>query len=153
MSETSEKITTAAPLADLIDARLSRRSALKGLFAAGVATVAAPAALAATRSGDPSSLPFAQAPHTIEMFHQVAPGHRADVLIRWGDKVLSDAAAFDPFNLSADAQEKQFGYNNDFVAFLPLPRGSKNRWPTWRVVIATSQPIRAAMAGSVKATT
>ena len=44
MSETSEKITTAAPLADLIDARLSRRSALKGLFAAGVATVAAPAA-------------------------------------------------------------------------------------------------------------
>ena len=82
MSETSEKITTAAPLADLIDARLSRRSALKGLFAAGVATVAAPAALAATRSGDPSSLPFAQAPHTIEMFHQVAPGHRADVLIR-----------------------------------------------------------------------
>ena len=41
MSETSEKITTAAPLADLIDARLSRRSALKGLFAAGVATVAA----------------------------------------------------------------------------------------------------------------
>ena len=126
MSETSEKITTAAPLADLIDARLSRRSALKGLFAAGVATVAAPAALAATRSGDPSSLPFAQAPHTIEMFHQVAPGHRADVLIRWGDKVLSDAAAFDPFNLSADAQEKQFGYNNDFVAFLPLPRGSKN---------------------------
>ncbi len=126
MSETSEKITTAAPLADLIDARLSRRSALKGLFAAGVATVAAPAALAATRSGDPSSLPFAQAPHTIEMFHQVAPGHRADVLIRWGDKVLSDATAFDPFNLSADAQEKQFGYNNDFVAFLPLPRGSKN---------------------------
>ena len=44
MSETSEKITNATPLADLIDARLSRRSALKGLFAAGVATVAAPAA-------------------------------------------------------------------------------------------------------------
>ena len=126
MSDTSDKITTITPLSDLIDARLSRRSALKGLFAAGVATVAAPAALAATRTTDPSSLPFAQAPHTIEMFHQVAPGHRADVLIRWGDKVLSDAAAFDPFNLSADAQEKQFGYNNDFVAFLPLPRGSKN---------------------------
>ena len=126
MSDTLEKITTTTPLSDLIDARLSRRSALKGLFAAGVATVAAPAALAATRSTDPSSLPFAQAPHSIEMFHQAAPGHRADVLIRWGDKVLRDAAAFDPFNLSADAQEKQFGYNNDFVAFLPLPRGSKN---------------------------
>ena len=126
MSETPEEITTTTPLADLIDARLSRRSALKGLLAAGAATVAAPAVLAATRSTDPSSLPFAQAPHTIEMFHQVAPGHRADVLIRWGDKVLHDAAGFNPFNLNADAQEKQFGYNNDFVAFLPLPRGSKN---------------------------
>lgn len=126
MSDTPDTIKMTTPLSDLIDARLSRRSALKGLLAAGAATVAAPAALAATRNTDPSSLPFAQAPHSVEMFHQVAPGHRADVLIRWGDKVLADAPTFDPFNLSADAQEKQFGYNNDFVAFLPLPRGSKN---------------------------
>ena len=124
----SQPATTriSTPLAELIDARLSRRSALKSLFAAGVATVAAPAAFAATRENDPSSLSFAQASHNIEMYHQAAPGHRADVLIRWGDKVLRDAAEFDPFNLSAEAQEKQFGYNNDFVAFLPLPRGSKN---------------------------
>jgi secreted PhoX family phosphatase len=126
MSDTSEKIITTTPLADLIDARLSRRSALKGLLAAGAATVAAPAAFAATRNTDPSSLPFEQAPHNVEMFHQVSPGHRADVLLRWGDKVAADAPAFDPFNLTAEAQEKQFGYNNDFVAFLPLPRGSKN---------------------------
>lgn len=125
MSDTPDNIKTTTPLSDLIDARLSRRSALKGLLAAGAATVAAPA-LAATRNADPSSLHFEQAPHTIEMFHQVAPGHRADVLIRWGDKVLRDAPAFDPFKLSAEAQEKQFGYNNDFVAFLPLPRGSTN---------------------------
>jgi len=126
MSDTPDNIKTTTPLSDLIDARLSRRSALKGLLAAGAATVAAPAALAATRNMDPSSLPFEQAPHTVEMFHQVAAGHRADVLMRWGDKVLRDAPDFDPFNLTADAQEKQFGYNNDFVAFLPLPRGSKN---------------------------
>ncbi len=124
----SQPATTriSTPLAELIDTRLSRRSALKSLFAAGVATVAAPAAFAATRENDPSSLSFAQASHSIEMYHQAAPGHRADVLIRWGDKVLRDAAEFDPFKLSAEAQEKQFGYNNDFVAFLPLPRGSKN---------------------------
>ena len=124
----SQPATTriATPLADLIDARLSRRSALKGLFAGGAAMVVAPVARAATQSVDPSSLGFAQAPHKIEMYHQAAPGHRADVLIRWGDKVLRDAAEFDPFNLSAEAQETQFGYNNDFVAFLPLPRGSKS---------------------------
>ena len=118
---------TATPLYEMIDARLSRRSALKGLLACGAATVVAPMANAATQAKlDPSSLQFAQAPHHIEMFHQVAAGHRADVLIRWGDKVLRNAPDFDPFNLSADAQEQQFGYNNDFVAFLPLPRGSKN---------------------------
>ena len=118
----SQPATTriATPLADLIDARLSRRSALKGLFAGGAAMVVAPVARAATQSVDPSSLGFAQAPHKIEMYHQAAPGHRADVLIRWGDKVLRDAAEFDPFKLSAEAQEKQFGYNNDFVAFLDV---------------------------------
>lgn len=85
----SQPATTriATPLADLIDARLSRRSALKGLFAGGAAMVVAPVARAATQSVDPSSLGFAQAPHKIEMYHQAAPGHRADVLIRWGDKV------------------------------------------------------------------
>ena len=114
------------PLSDLIDARLSRRSALRGLLACGAATVVAPMAHAASPVTDPSSLGFAQAAHSIEVYHQAAESHRADVLIRWGDKVLRDAPAFDPFNLSAEAQEKQFGYNNDFVAFLPLPRGSKN---------------------------
>ncbi|HAK62624.1 MAG TPA: hypothetical protein DCO82_05210, partial [Alphaproteobacteria bacterium] len=33
---------------------------------------------------------------------------------------------FDPLHQTAAAQERQFGYNNDFVAFLPLPPGSKN---------------------------
>jgi len=126
MSDSPEQNTMPAPLSELIEARLSRRSALKGLFAAGAATLAAPVAVAATRNPDPSSLHFEQAPHTIEMYQQVAAGHRADVLIRWGDKVMRDAPEFDPFNLTAEAQEKQFGYNNDFVAFLPLPRGSKN---------------------------
>ena len=83
---------TATPLSEMIDARLSRRSALKGLLACGAATVVAPMAHAATQARmDPSSLQFAQAPHNIEMFHQVAAGHRADVLIRWGDKVLRNA--------------------------------------------------------------
>ena len=126
MSDTPDNITITPPLSELIDARLSRRSVLKGLLAAGTATVTAPAALATPRDMDPSSLHFEQAPHTIEMFHQVAAGHRADVLMRWGDKVLRDAPEFDPFTLTAEAQETQFGYNNDFVAFLPLPRGSRN---------------------------
>ena len=123
------KHSPSAPLSELIDARLSRRSALKGLLAGagGAALVGSGMAEAANaKAADPSSLQFEQARHTIEHYQQVSPGHRAQVLIRWGDKILPDAPAFDPLKQSADAQEKQFGYNNDFVAFMPLPRGSKN---------------------------
>lgn len=73
---------------------------------------------------NPSSLTFTQPAHAIADGHAVAPGHAARVLIRWGDGVLPGAPAFDPKTQTADAQERQFGYNNDFIAYLPLPAGS-----------------------------
>jgi secreted PhoX family phosphatase len=55
--------------------------------------------------------------------HHVAPGYRADVLLRWGDPITADAPEFDPQNQTADAQLKQFGYNNDYVGFVELEPG------------------------------
>jgi secreted PhoX family phosphatase len=54
----------------------------------------------------------------------VPEGYEVQVLIRWGDPVTADAPAFDPANQTAAAQEKQFGYNNDFIGLHPLPAGS-----------------------------
>lgn len=56
----------------------------------------------------------------------VAEGHTQSVLLRWGDPIFKDAPAFDPKKLTAAAQEKQFGYNCDFVGVLPHPDDAKN---------------------------
>ena len=64
-------------------------------FAGGAALVGSGLARGADNS-DPSSLRFPQPPHRIEHYQQVSPGHHGQVLIRWGDKVLAAAPAFDP---------------------------------------------------------
>jgi hypothetical protein len=50
----------------------------------------------------------------------------AQVLIRWGDPVFRDSPSFNPLNQSKLTQEHQFGYNCDYVAYLPLPHHRAN---------------------------
>jgi secreted PhoX family phosphatase len=108
-------------IADLIERRLGRRSLLRG--AAAVAA-SSPFAASAQEAG-PSSLRFKELAHTLNEQQHVAEGYDMQVLIRWGDPVVAGAPAFDPANLTAAAQEKQFGYNNDYLGLHPLPPGSK----------------------------
>jgi uncharacterized protein len=117
--------TSNRPLLEITGARMSRRTALKGFVTTAVigaigGTLTSRVALAA------SSFGFESLPQIITEDMQVAPGYRAQVLIRWGDPVLSGAPAFDPMNQTAEAQAKQFGYNNDFLGYFPLPRGGAN---------------------------
>ena len=116
------------PLLELAKVRLSRRAAMKGFVTSAVAgavggTLTSRIALAAAEN-DPSTLAFTPLEQVIKDDHQVAPDYSADVLIRWGDKVLADAPEWDPNNQSGEAQAKQFGYNCDFLGYFPLPRGS-----------------------------
>lgn len=127
-------------LGDVINARFSRRSLLKGALgvtALGALAASPLAALADSHGataeptdtdpdGDASRFGFTEIAHGVDETHHVAPGYSANVLIRWGDKVLTDAPAFDPHAQSAAAQVKQFGYNNDFIGYIPLPLGSDN---------------------------
>ncbi|CCG41404.1 PhoX family protein [Magnetospirillum molischianum] len=116
--------STTPTLSELIATRLSRREVIGGLLA-GTALAAIPGAAFADRSHDPSTLKFAQPPHTIGQDQAVSPGHAAQILVRWGDPIQPGLEPFDPRTFNAAEQEKRFGYNNDFLAFLPLPVGSQ----------------------------
>jgi hypothetical protein len=130
---------------DLVDAEVSRRGVVRagaigalalGLVGAGAApALAAPSAdpapggaaaaqadTFAAPTGGPSSLTFKPIPPN-QLDSLIVPnGYDHAVVIRWGDPVVPGAPAFDVRRQTPAAQAKQFGYNNDFVAVLPLDR-------------------------------
>jgi uncharacterized protein len=111
--------STQASIGELIERRLSRRAALGGLAASVAAALPAQA-----RSGGPSTLTFKEMELHLDATQHVADGYEAQVLIRWGDPVLPGAPAFDANKPTGATQEKQFGYNNDYLGLYPLPAGS-----------------------------
>jgi secreted PhoX family phosphatase len=113
-------------IAELIDARMSRRDALKGLAAAGAIGLFGCASLAPRRvaTGD-APLTFTEIGRYLDETTHVAPGYDVQVLIRWGDPIRRSAPAFHPGVQWAEEQEQQFGMNNDFIAFMSLPHGSE----------------------------
>ncbi|TGD99317.1 PhoX family protein [Methylobacterium nonmethylotrophicum] len=107
-------------LGEVVARRFDRREILRGgLAVAAISATLAPRAVAA--AGAPETFPFRELPAGADERHHVAEGHDAEVLIRWGDPVLPGAPPFDPHRQSAAAQAQQFGYNNDFLGFFPLP--------------------------------
>ncbi len=122
--------TSNPTIGDVLAARFGRRDLLKGLLGttvvAGLATSLPPlaGALVSPASAATTAVPdydFTEIAHGVDETHHVAPGHQAEILIRWGDPVLADAPAFDPQAQTAESQKRQFGYNNDFIGFQPLP--------------------------------
>ncbi|MBF6237745.1 PhoX family phosphatase [Nocardia otitidiscaviarum] len=119
-----------------IVAAMSRRRMLQGSAAVVLATGTA-GLLAACGDGDDVRTAAETSPGTGTDFTPVAPnkadavtvpeGYEQSVVIRWGDPVLPDAPQFDFANQTAAAQAKQFGYNNDFSALLPI-EGQENSY-------------------------
>jgi secreted PhoX family phosphatase len=120
---------TSPTIGDVIHARFGRRRMLQGSLAVtAISATLGPLALAASRPARAAtpSFGFAELAAGVDETHHVAPGYKADVLIRWGDPLFADAPDFDPMNQSAAAQQKQFGYNNDFLGYFPID-GSAER--------------------------
>ena len=112
-------------IGDVIAERFSRRDVLRGaLGTTAIAAVFSPMDMvvrdAAASTTSTPSFNFKELAAGFGENHFVAEGHDADVLIRWGDAVIGGAPEFDPHGQTADAQARQFGYNNDFIGYLPI---------------------------------
>jgi len=108
---------TMPTFADVLRARLSRRSFLtSGLAAAGLGWLG-PAAWAS------SPLGFAGVPASTADALVVPVGYVAEVLYAWGDPI-SDGPAFKPdASNTVDDQLRQAGMHHDGMRFFPLPAG------------------------------
>ncbi len=111
---------------------LTRRDALKGIGAVGVAAASSGGLLASCSKESPTlpemgtpPLTFEEIPRMLDATHHVAPGYDARVLVSWGDRLFDASPAFNADLQTASAQSLQFGYNNDFIAYFPLTDSGK----------------------------
>jgi uncharacterized protein len=121
--------------AAVVERALSRRSFLA---AGGVgALVLGAAAAPADASEAPPVGPYKPHPTGRRLaFTPIAPNNVDDIvladgysnviLIAWGDPIRPGAPEFDLDGQTPRDQARQFGYNNDYLAFFPLPWWSAN---------------------------
>jgi uncharacterized protein len=145
--ERDEVLSTAGrgeTMQEVLARRWSRRDMLEGSLATGlVLTLSANARLGAAQDATPagngtpvvdaspaaSGTPVAAGgfePITLDEGDAlvVAANHVAVPFLRWGDPLFSDAPDWNIDAQTAAGQERQFGYNCDWIGFFPLPAGS-----------------------------
>ncbi len=124
LEDVGQNCSTNPTMGDIINTRFSRRSFMRGSLAvAAISTTVSPLALLTAedaRAESLSSFDFKEVEAGVDQTHHVAEGYDADILLRWGDKLFADSPDFDPLKQTAAAQEKLFGYNNDYIGFIPL---------------------------------
>jgi uncharacterized protein len=119
LSAVSQDETFAA----VLQAFMSRRTLLKGAMTSLVLAYASPLTRYSTAAESKGFVPLT---HSTEDKLLIPDGYQYDVIIRWGDPVFPDTPAFNPRAQQPAIQARQFGYNADFIGFLPLPAGSTN---------------------------
>ena len=115
----------------VIAERVSRRGFLLG-SGATLGAVAAQGFVGSLFSGQAhaqaaqSTLQFTELKRIFDETHHVADGYRAEVVVGWGDPMQANQGAVDLATMDAAEQAARFGYNCDYIAYMPLPRGSQS---------------------------
>lgn len=130
------KQNSSANFEEVLDKFIQRRGFLKSTALMGAA-IAVPGCAkddellikkfnSASKVEERENLSFSEVAHGLDETLTVPEGYRAEVLIRWGDPIFDGVSAFDPLKLDEQEQLKRFGFNNDFIGFLPYPFASEN---------------------------
>ncbi len=114
----------------VVETAFTRRSLLKAAGISALVVSAGPmrtaAATGATGApGGDGALTFQPVEQNFLDELVTAAGYGYSVVLRWGDPVEEGAPDFDIDAQTPEAQAQQFGYNCDFIGFVPL--GEKNR--------------------------
>ncbi|MBI4413016.1 MAG: PhoX family phosphatase [candidate division NC10 bacterium] len=127
MEEDAHPVNTShdSTFESVLAARLSRRSLLKGATA-GLVMVWAGSLRAPRSASAQSSRGFVPVAPSSEDRLIVPAGYAYTVLLRWGDPLFPGAPEFDPMAQAEAKQVRQFGYDCDFIGYMPLPQGSNS---------------------------
>lgn len=121
---------TGSAFGEVVRRRLTRRSVLRAGLVAGLGAMLGGPASSVSKAarkvgGSPTGLDFEPLVPSKGTGVRVPRNYTAQTLLRWGDPISPGVDPnLDPARLSALDQAKSFGYNCDFVGFLPLPFGS-----------------------------
>lgn len=120
-------MTTSRHFQSLVSEFISRRGLLKSTAALGLGAVMPACSNKEGKASEKlSSLTFEELAHGLDENLALASGYDAQVLLRWGDPIFDKLDQFSPASLNEAEQLKRFGYNNDFIGYVPLPFGSQN---------------------------
>ena len=101
---------------EILKQKIHRRGFLKSSAAFGAGALFSNPVV----SSNQTNLNFKEISHGLDEHLHIAENYSAQVLLRWGDPIFPNLDTFDPFKLNANSQLKRFGYNNDFVEYLPI---------------------------------
>lgn len=113
---------------DILQQRTSRRRLLKafGLGIAATSSAFTMCTFKAKAQSSTSALSFQPIGRFLDEQHHLAQGYDAQIVMRWGDALFADSPEFKPYHQTACAQEKQFGFNNDYIAYFPINGSSRH---------------------------
>lgn len=110
---------------EIADARLSRRGFITGALGS-MAISCLPkkndgkGSIPSEQLQAETAFDFTSLPSKLTENHHVAEGYEVQVLLRWGDPIFPDLSPFSWKEITAEEQEKRFGFGNDFIAYFPL---------------------------------